>query len=88
MNTKTTTLTSNPEERLLNPGQAIGTQTKKLYRVGWEKDNEKGTERDVYTSFVTAVTMANMLQQSVNDSPISAQFHVQDSTGKTIYSCQ
>jgi hypothetical protein len=88
MNTKTTTRTSNPEERLLNPGQAIGTQAKTLYRVGWEKENEKGTERDVYTSFVAAVTIANMLQQSVNDSPISAQFHVQDNTGKTVYSCQ
>jgi hypothetical protein len=88
MNTKITTLTSNPEERLLNPGQAIGTQPKTLYRVGWEKEHEKGVERDVYTSFITAVTMANLLQQSVNDRPIRAQIHVQDSTGKTVYSCQ
>ena len=88
MTTKTTTLISNPEERLLNPGQAIGTQTKTLYRVGWRRGTTIGTEKDIYTSFISAARMADGMQRAVNDSPISAQFHVQDNTGKTVYNCQ
>jgi hypothetical protein len=61
------------------------------YRVAWINGSEQGEERDVYTSFTSAVQIAEMLQQAAADRPINVRFSVIRKTGqktKTVYRCQ
>lgn len=61
------------------------------YRVAWMNGSAQGEERDVYTSFASAVQIAEMLQQAAADRPINVQFSVIRRTGRkteTVYRCQ
>jgi hypothetical protein len=61
------------------------------FRVAWAHGQEHGEERDVYTSFTSAVCVAEMLQQAAADRPISVQFSVVKQVGhktEIVYRCQ
>ena len=70
-----------------HPTQVRGT----YYRIAWCHNGEQGEEKDFYTSFASAVQIAEMLQQAAADRPIAVQFSVVRRVGQkieTVYRCQ
>jgi hypothetical protein len=71
----------------VHPEHAVGT----FYRVAWSNGGETGEETETYTSFMTAVQIAEMLQRAANDRPFNVRFSVTRTTGnqsETVYRCQ
>ena len=70
----------------VHPDHAVGT----LFQVAWQCGQKTGAETDVYTSFETAVEIAESLQEGANDRPINITFSVVRQTGnstETVYRC-
>ena len=63
----------------------------KFYRVAWRNGEATGEETEGYTSFITAVQIAESLQTAANDRPSIFQFSVLLKIGnctETVYRCQ